>query len=544
MRNTRSIPASGTVALLGVCLLGFAAAQTNRDPLHQEEALDHYRKWLRQDVVYIITPEEKQVFESLTSPEEKERFIEQFWKRRDPDPRTALNEFKEEHYRRIAYSNERFTSGFDGWRTDRGRAYILFGPPDELEKHPAGGPYERPAHEGGGRTQTYPFEVWRYHHIPGIGDNVEIEFVDPSLTGEYRMAVTPEEKDALFLVAGTGLTIGEEMGLEDRLDRVWGRFASNRENPLFDFRRAEDMPFAWFRRYADLQKPPPIQFRDLGELVETRILYHQLPLKVGSHRFRLGGDSALVPVTIELSNRDLTYQEENGIRRARVELYGRVESLTGEIVAEFDASLSSNYEPRSFELRHRERSAYQKILVLPAGLYKLSVVGRDFHGGRLGTVVTRLAVPHSTEPGAGPAFSSPLLSRQARLLSELPDRSEPFVLGDVKIIPQLDGRFYVGDILYLYFHLYNVPVDQSSGRPLLELSYRLERENREVFRLETSASDQLVRQHEDRLVVIRPLPLENFPPGAYRLRVEARDLVTGTTVPLEVSFSLLEVPVT
>jgi len=93
--------------------------------LIQEEARDYYRKWLDEDVVYIITDEEREIFENLATEEEREQFIEQFWFRRDPDPTTSENEYKEEHYRRIAYANEHFRSGFPGWMTDRGRIYIL-----------------------------------------------------------------------------------------------------------------------------------------------------------------------------------------------------------------------------------------------------------------------------------------------------------------------------------------------------------------------------------------------------------------------------------
>jgi GWxTD domain-containing protein len=158
---------------------------------------DYYRKWLEEDVVYIITPEEKDGFLDLKTSEERDFFIEQFWARRDPDPRSERNAFKKEHYRRIAYANEHFASSLAGWNTDRGRIYITWGKPDEIESHPGGGSYNRPSNEGGGTTDTAPFEKWRYRHMYGVGDDIEIEFVDPSATGEYRMATSPYEKATL-----------------------------------------------------------------------------------------------------------------------------------------------------------------------------------------------------------------------------------------------------------------------------------------------------------------------------------------------------------
>src|SRR6202521_360955 len=161
-----------------------------------------YKKWLNEDVVYIITDEEKSAFKRLATDEERQSFVEQFWLRRDPTPDTEENEFKEEHYRRIAYANERFASGIPGWKTDRGMIYIKYGPPDEIESHPSGGSYQRPIEQGGGSTTTYPFETWRYRYIEGIGTNVVIEFVDVTMTGEYRMTTDPQEKDALQHVPG------------------------------------------------------------------------------------------------------------------------------------------------------------------------------------------------------------------------------------------------------------------------------------------------------------------------------------------------------
>src|ERR1700704_1589212 len=178
-----------------------------------------YKEWLNEDVVYIISPEERQAFLQLDTNEEREQFIEQFWLRRSSNPDLPDNDFKEEHYRRIAYANEHYASGIPGWKTDRGRIYITFGPADEVESHPSGGTYERPYEEGGGSTSTYPFEKWRYRYIDGIGNDVNIEFVGPTMTGEYRMTMDPSEKDALLMVPGAGLTLMESMGMASKTDR-------------------------------------------------------------------------------------------------------------------------------------------------------------------------------------------------------------------------------------------------------------------------------------------------------------------------------------
>ena len=149
-----------------------------------------YKKWLSEEVPYIISYEERAAFRKLSTDDEREQFIEQFWERRNPNPGNLENEFKEEYYRRIAYANERFASGFPGWKTDRGRIYIMYGPADEVESH-SGGQYVRNNEEGGGVTSAYPFEKWRYRYIDGIGQDIILEFVDPTMTGEFRMTMDP-----------------------------------------------------------------------------------------------------------------------------------------------------------------------------------------------------------------------------------------------------------------------------------------------------------------------------------------------------------------
>src|ERR1700683_3961191 len=250
-----------------------AQSDTNAKPLTEkqrkakekkarEELATPYKKWLNEDVAYIITDEERAAFKATNNDEEREQFIEQFWLRRDPTPDTEENEFKEEHYRRIAYANEHYASGIPGWKTDRGRIYIIYGPPDEIESHASGGTYERPMEEGGGETSTYPFEQWRYRYLEGIGTNIIIEFVDPSMSGEYHMTMDPSEKEALLSVPGAGLTLMEQMGLSTKTQRFQntdgthlGQAFGGTPESMNEFTRLE--------QYANLQKPPKVKFKDL-----------------------------------------------------------------------------------------------------------------------------------------------------------------------------------------------------------------------------------------------------------------------------------------
>ncbi|MGD0362332.1 MAG: GWxTD domain-containing protein, partial [Bryobacteraceae bacterium] len=278
-----------------------------RDEKLRKELETPYRKWLNEDVVYIITDEEKTAFKRLATDEEREQFIEQFWLRRDPTPDTEENEFKEEHYRRIAYANDHYASGIPGWKTDRGRIYIIYGPADEIESHPSGGTYERPMEEGGGETSTYPFEQWRYRYLEGIGTNIVIEFVDPSMSGEYHMTMDPSEKDALTYVPGAGLTLMEQMGLASKTQRFQNTDGTHL-GQAFGGSSESMMEFSRLEQFAKLQKPPAVKFKDLEDAVTSKITFNILPMKVRADFFPLTEASVLTYVTLQFDNKDMQFQ--------------------------------------------------------------------------------------------------------------------------------------------------------------------------------------------------------------------------------------------
>src|SRR5712664_1163772 len=237
-----------------------------------KELDNSFKTWLNEDVTYIISPEERTAFLQLETNEEREQFIEQFWLRRSSNPDMPDNDFKEEHYRRIAYANEHYASGIPGWKTDRGRIYIIWGAPDEIESHPTGGTYDRPMEEGGGSTTTYPWEKWRYRYLEGMGNNVELEFVDPSGSGEYRLTMDPSEKDALTHVPGAGLSLMESMGMASKADRFTrsdGTHLGTGSSPL----PSKMNQFERLEQFAKLQKPPEVKFKDLEAQVNSSIKF-------------------------------------------------------------------------------------------------------------------------------------------------------------------------------------------------------------------------------------------------------------------------------
>src|SRR3954467_6720284 len=358
----------------------------------REELETPYRKWMNEDVAYIISDEERAAFKRLQTDEEREQFIEQFWLRRDPTPDSIENEFKEEHYRRIAYANENFASGIPGWKTDRGRIYITYGPPDEKETHPSGGSYERPSEEGGGTTSTFPFEQWRYRYIEGVGSDIIIEFVDPTMSGEYRMTMDPSEKDALLYVPNAGLTLMEQMGMSSKTDR-FNRTDGTHLGVPFGAETQKMNEFNRLEQFAKLQRPPAVKFKDLEAAVNSRISYNILPMKVRTDFFPLTDASVLSFVTLQFDNKDLQFQNKDGLQKASVNIFGKVTTMTRRIVTNFEDTVEVSCLQEQLADYTKRRSIYNKSVPLPPGTYRLNVVAKDVIGGNLTSYEQALIVP-------------------------------------------------------------------------------------------------------------------------------------------------------
>src|SRR5271154_6873278 len=387
-----------------------------------------YKTWLNEDVVYIISPEERSTFLQLATNEEREQFIEAFWLRRSTNPDLPDNDFKEEHYRRIAYANEHFASGIPGWKTDRGRIYIIWGKPDEIESHPTGGTYDRPMDEGGGSTSTYPWERWRYRYLEGIQENVELEFVDPSSSGEYHLTMDPSEKDALLHVPGAGLSLLESMGMASKADRFTRSDGTNLPTTLGG-QPASMNEFTRLELYAKVQKPPEVKYKDLEALVTTRMVRDQLHFSWRTDFLKVTSDTVLVPVTVQIPNLQLTFKDKDGVHSAEINIFARVTTLTGRVVQTFEDSVTRDYPNSLYQQSMKQSSIYQKALPLRPGLYRLDIVIKDVNSGNVGAVNTRLAVPRYDEDKL--ASSSLILADQIVPVSSKNIGLGQFVLGDL-----------------------------------------------------------------------------------------------------------------
>jgi GWxTD domain-containing protein len=513
--------------------------ETDKDRKKREKAalkeIDNmYKGWLNDEVGYIISDEERTAFLRLSTNEEREQFIESFWGMRDPTPDTVENEFKEEHYRRIAYANERFASGIPGWKADRGRIYIIWGPPDEIESHPSGGSYQRPYEEGGGGTSTFPFEKWRYRYLEGIGSDIILEFVDPSGSSEYRLTMDPSEKDALLMVPGAGLSELESMGMRSKADR-FTRTDGTRLPTVAGGVMPERMnQFSRLEQYAKVQRPPALRFKELEEVVTSRLVRSQVSFDYRFDFLRVTGETVLVPITVQIPNKQMTYKNDDGVHTASLNLFARITTLTGRRVQVFEDVITREFPDSLLQHSMKGFSIYQKSVPLRPGLYRLDIVIKDVNSGNVGVVNTRLPVPRYEEQKL--ATSTLIL---ADLIERVPAKNiglGQFVIGATKVRPRMDSTFATDDNMGIFLQVYNLGIDATTHKPSATMEYRILKGDQEVHK-QTVTSDQ-VENAGEQLTLEQAVALGAFQPGRYKLQIRVTDNITKQTIASSADFTV------
>jgi len=507
----------------------------------RQELSGTYRKWLDQDVVWIITDEERKAFMLLSNDEERDNFIEAFWQRRDPTPDTAENEFKEEHYRRIAYANEHFPAGIPGWKTDRGRIYIVFGPPDEIESHPSGGSYERPMEEGGGETSTFPFEQWRYRYIEDIGQEVIIEFVDTCMCNDYHMTIDRSEKDALLYTPNAGLTLYEQMGMANKADRFTGGGLERLGQSPFN-NDLQSKQFDRLEQYAKLNKAPAIKFKDLAEIVTSKISYNLMPFDVRADFVKVTSDTVLVPVTVQIKNRDITFQNKDGVERGTVNIFGRVTTLSGRIAQTFEDTVQVDVPVELLPRTAENSSVYWKALPLKPGRYRFDIVVKDVNGDRTGTWSQGVPVPD---------FGDDRLTNSSLIVA---DQMEPvaaknvgtgnFVIGTTKVRPRVAPSkggpisFKRNQKLNFWMQVYNLTVDEKTHKPSATVEYNVTDATTNKAIIHTIESTDTMGNVGDQVTLQKTLSAANLQPGTYKIEIKVNDNLSKQTVDPTATFAV------
>jgi GWxTD domain-containing protein len=506
----------------------------------KQEVSGAYKKWLDEDVRWIITDEERSAFKQLSNDEERDQFIEAFWQRRDPTPDTIENEFKEEHYRRIAYANEHFAAGIPGWKTDRGRMYIMYGPADEIESHPSGGSYERPMEEGGGETSTFPFEDWRYRYLEGIGQEVIIEFVDPCMCGDYHMTMDRSEKDALLYTPNAGLTLYEQQGMSSKASRFNGGLERLGQGPFTQNNGAKE--FDRLEQFAKLNKPPAVKFKDLEEIVSHKITVNLMPFDVRADFVKVTSDTVLTPVTIQIKNRDITFANKDGVQRGTVNIFGRVTTLSGRIAQTFEDTVQVDVPTELLPKTAENSQIYWKALPLKPGHYRLDIVVKDVNGDRAGNWSRSLMVPDFSEDRL--AASSLIVADQMYPVATKDIGTGSFVIGTMKVRPRVqaaDGKpiaFKRGQKMNFWMQVYNLTVDEKTHKPSATFSYEVINTATNKSVVHTTESTDQMGNVGDQVTLQKSLAAANLEPGLYRIEIKVNDNISKQTVGPTATFAV------
>jgi GWxTD domain-containing protein len=502
-----------------------------------------YKKWLNEDVVWIITDEERAAFKQLSNDEERDNFIEAFWQRRDPTPDTEENEYKEEHYRRIAYANEHFAAGIPGWKSDRGRIYIMYGPADEIDSHPSGGTYERPMEEGGGETSTFPFEDWRYRYLEGIGQEVIIEFVDSCMCGDYHMTLDRSEKDALKYTPNAGLTLYEQMGMSSKA----ARFSGGGLEQLGAGPMSSDLQTKEFDRleqFAKLQAPPPVKFKDLEEIVNTKLITNLMPFDVRSDFVKVTGDTVLVPITIQMKYRDITFNNKDGVQRGTVNIFGRVSTLTGRVVQTFEDTAQVDVPAELLPRTAENSSVYWKALPLRPGRYKIEIAVKDVNGDRKGLWSRGIVVPEYSDDKL--STSSLIVADQMEAVPTKDVSAGNFVIGVTKVRPRVapaDGKPAMfnrsrDQKVNFWMQVYNLGVDDKTHKASATFEFDIVNIATNKPVVQKTESTDTMGNVGDQVTLQKSIAAANLQPGVYRIEIKVNDNISKQTVDPSATFAV------
>jgi GWxTD domain-containing protein len=509
---------------------------SDKEKIAQQKALKQelkgvYKKWVDEDVRWIITDQEMQAFKSLSNDEERDQFIENFWLRRNPNPDSPENEYREEHYARIAYANEHFAAGKPGWRTDRGHIYIAFGKPDNIDSHPSGGSYERPMDEGGGNTSTFPFEIWHYRYLEGIGDNIDIEFVDTCMCGDYHMTIDRSEKDALKHTPGAGQTLYEQMGMAKQSERMSGGLEQLGAGPMSQQNQSKQ--FDRLDRYAKLMAAPEIKFKDMESFMTTSKILTGPPFlfDVRTDYVKVTNDTILVPITLQIRNSDITFVTKDGVSNGVVNILGRVSNLNHKPIQTFEDTVSVPVPSELLARKRNDLSVYWKSLPLRPGLYKIDIVIKDVNNpDHIGRWQRSLNVPRYDDDRL--ASSSLILADHMERVPSRDIGSGSFVIGDTHIVPRVPSgiavpiTFHRAQSLNFWMQVYNLGIDEKSKQNGATIEYQILDLTTNKTILQAQELTSKTSPNSDQVTIEKSLPLASLTPGKYQVSIKVNDGIT------------------
>ncbi|MHB8093372.1 MAG: GWxTD domain-containing protein [Candidatus Aminicenantales bacterium] len=480
------------IAVLCLALCGWAGEP--QSTAGKKEPLSSWSKqWLEEVVPYIITDVEKKVFENLPNEEERGRFIAHFWEKRDPDPATPENEFKTVYYKRIALANKSFgASGISGWRTDRGKIFILLGPPQEIQR-------DFNPESTNPLTMNAARETWNYWNLanPRLPYNLEFSFLDKHGTGNFAMETS-------------------------LVPRAEGSIPFDTSTLSYYFDRMEIL--------AEATKNPFEGGEELRELITTQVAYDNIPFRYEALNFKGTAQTTYVPLFLEIPYSKLAGKRAEDKILYSLTLMISLSNPMGQSLFQKSKEVRLEYSESEARRLEGETCRIQTAVSWPPGNYKIHVLVLDNNTGKVGTSHEDFAV--RSFANGEPLISDIFLSRE----SGTADFSAP-ISGSGNTPARVDRTFRPGDEMNIYFEVYNLSTDPGSGLNGMAAELSIVRDGRTVVRIPPPPSEPSARKDSR---VQMSVKLKNFQPGSYSLKVNVTDAKAAKSAGGEVGFDIAE----
>jgi GWxTD domain-containing protein len=497
----------------------FLLAQTSEENLPLK-----YKKWLTEDVVYIITQPEKELFLSLKTDEQRNSFIDDFWRRRDTVPETVKNEFKEEHYSRIKYANEKLADDTprEGWRTERGRIHILLGKPDDI--------YNKVS-----SNILYPIQVWDYRNVkmPGFPSSLRLMFFKRFGVGEFRL-YNPIFDGLQSILTPANQRFANNPNLLPHID-VEIRQAAYSIAPGYSPQTSQDV-------ISELMLPSriitPLAKRNLKEVVKAKVTYVTMPIDVLHSYWKNDDTTSYLDYVIEVPPKYLTFKEIEDKFVARLDIYGSILSKD-QIVAEISKEV--NIELTKMELDNCKDYYFNFLdrkLLIP-GEYQLKLFIRNYISNEIGRTEESFIIPPISRDKlnlSSVVWAYKLEEAAGGKLSE----GRPFIFGKSVIYPKVDGTFTAGQSFFVYYEIYYPAHIESSINPSLDITYSLIKEG-VITKTDKDYLSSVSLKTGNSIPILKTFSTVGLEPGEYTLRVEAKDKNLAMYVSGEADFTLSNV---
>jgi hypothetical protein len=350
------------------------------------------------------------------------------------------------------------------------------------------------------------------------------------MCGDYHFTIDRSEKDALLHVPGGGQTMEEQMGMAKKADRFKGGLENLGTGPM-----TSDQATKAFDRIdmaAKLFAPPPIKFKDLDAFMsEHKLLTGPIfPFDVRTDFVKVTENTDLVPITLQIKNRDITFVTKEGVARGVVNILGRVTTITNKTVQTFEDTVEVEQPAELLEKSLDRQSIYWKALPLVPGLYRLDIAIKDVNNpDHVGLYGRALNVPifHDEKLGT----STLILADQMNSVSSHDIGSGNFVIGNTYIRPRVSANpatpviFKRNQQLNFWMQVYNLGINEATKSNEATVTYQiLDSTNTVVFEKELDSKD--LGAHSDQLTVEKTLPVAGLQPGKYKVMIKINDTIS------------------